>query len=436
MSADGRDTTQVTRGRDDQYWSPEWTPDGRYIVVTKVGGTPTGKLWLFHVDGGSGIPLIREPAGLVTLGAALTPGRPLHLVRPAPGGLAVQRDPSPDPARDVRPRDRPDHADVGSVRLGVPPRDLARWQVPGLRHPPRRRDRASWCATSPRATSGGSPIRCSATTRKPRPTSISCPGYSFTPDGRALVMSYGGEIWRVPTDGGAAARIAFTADVDVAVGPRSALRVPGRRLADAGGEADPRSGAFARWTPARVLRAQSHLGPRPGRFDAAAADVARRRRVLSRPGRPTASGSRTCPGAKRAGTSGRPGATGAGSRCASPASPPPTMKRRGRPMAGGSWRSGPIRASSARPCSASAAGSPPDSSGCRPMAARSSVIAPSGGRSQPHFTTDTTRIFAYSGGDGLVSFRWDGSRSAQSSQGHRSTAAGRHRQPAARVGGV
>ena len=45
----------------------------RYIVVTKIGGTPTGKLWLFHVDGGSGIPLIREPQALVTLGAALTP---------------------------------------------------------------------------------------------------------------------------------------------------------------------------------------------------------------------------------------------------------------------------------------------------------------------------------------------------------------------------
>ena len=26
------------------------------------------------------------------------------------------------------------------------------------------------------------------------------PGYSFTPDSRAVVISYGGEIWRVPVD--------------------------------------------------------------------------------------------------------------------------------------------------------------------------------------------------------------------------------------------
>ena len=33
------------------------------------------------------------------------------------------------------------------------------------------------------------------------------PGYDFTPDSRAIVISYGGEIWRVPVDGSAATRI-------------------------------------------------------------------------------------------------------------------------------------------------------------------------------------------------------------------------------------
>ena len=27
------------------------------------------------------------------------------------------------------------------------------------------------------------------------------PGYAFTPDSKAIVISYGGEIWRVPVDG-------------------------------------------------------------------------------------------------------------------------------------------------------------------------------------------------------------------------------------------
>src|SRR5690606_34881168 len=36
------------------------------------------------------------------------------------------------------------------------------------------------------------------------------------------------------------------------------------------------------------------------------------------------------------------------------------------------------------------------------------TIAPAGGRSSPHFTSDPERIYAYSSSDGLVSFRWDG----------------------------
>jgi dipeptidyl aminopeptidase/acylaminoacyl peptidase len=45
------------------------------------------------------------------------------------------------------------------------------------------------------------------------------PGYSFTPDSRAIVISYGGEIWRVPADGSAPTRIPFEAEVQADVGP-------------------------------------------------------------------------------------------------------------------------------------------------------------------------------------------------------------------------
>src|SRR5690606_12032542 len=45
------------------------------------------------------------------------------------------------------------------------------------------------------------------------------PGYSFTPDSRAVVVSYDGRFWRVPIEGGTPVDIPFTADRDVAVGP-------------------------------------------------------------------------------------------------------------------------------------------------------------------------------------------------------------------------
>jgi hypothetical protein len=45
------------------------------------------------------------------------------------------------------------------------------------------------------------------------------PGYSFTPDGGAVVVSYGGEIWRVPVAGGPAVKIPLSVDANIAVGP-------------------------------------------------------------------------------------------------------------------------------------------------------------------------------------------------------------------------
>ena len=71
----------------------------------------------------------------------------------------------------------------------------------------------------PRARNAGLPIQFSETTRKPIPRSDALPGYSFTPDSRAVVISYGGEIWRVPVDGSAATKIPFTVTADIALAP-------------------------------------------------------------------------------------------------------------------------------------------------------------------------------------------------------------------------
>jgi len=68
MSLDRADTTQITRGNDNDYLSPEWTPDGDYIVAAR--GSRNLKLWMFHVEGGSGTALISEPANLHLTGPA------------------------------------------------------------------------------------------------------------------------------------------------------------------------------------------------------------------------------------------------------------------------------------------------------------------------------------------------------------------------------
>jgi Tol biopolymer transport system component len=73
MSLDKRDTTQLTKGNDNLYVSPIWTPDGKYVIASKSGGLGgAAKLWMYHIDGGNGVALL-SGAGpqLKAVGAAI-----------------------------------------------------------------------------------------------------------------------------------------------------------------------------------------------------------------------------------------------------------------------------------------------------------------------------------------------------------------------------
>src|SRR5690606_40684628 len=65
IDAAGGEPYQLTTGKDATYLSPEWTPDGNYIVVPKamaIGGNE--KLWLYHVKGGRGLEMVGGPPAL------------------------------------------------------------------------------------------------------------------------------------------------------------------------------------------------------------------------------------------------------------------------------------------------------------------------------------------------------------------------------------
>src|SRR6185295_12074519 len=52
------------------------------------------------------------------------------------------------------------------------------------------------------------------------------PAMVFSPDSKALFVSYGGKIHRVPIDGSAITEIPFTADLDLDLGPQLAFKYP------------------------------------------------------------------------------------------------------------------------------------------------------------------------------------------------------------------
>ncbi|MDQ1411399.1 MAG: hypothetical protein QOJ41_3134 [Acidobacteriaceae bacterium] len=58
---DGSGVKQVSKNTADGFTSPAWTPDGKYIVASKMPfGIGANELWMFHVDGGTGVQITKS----------------------------------------------------------------------------------------------------------------------------------------------------------------------------------------------------------------------------------------------------------------------------------------------------------------------------------------------------------------------------------------
>ncbi|HEY8469907.1 MAG TPA: hypothetical protein VIL18_09700, partial [Longimicrobiales bacterium] len=219
MSLDLIDTIQVTQGNGNLYISPEWMPDGELIVVSRSSGLGgAAKLEFRHVDARGVLPVIRTPANLKTLGAAPSPdgryiwyaGRsgdwqynalfPQYQLYRYDRETGVSTLMTNRYGSAFRPAISPDgrwlvYGTREGAETGLRIRDLSTGEERWLAYPVQRDDMES---------------------RAPLDV---LPGYSFTPDSRAIVVSYGGEIWRVPIDGGPATKIPFEVDVELDIGP-------------------------------------------------------------------------------------------------------------------------------------------------------------------------------------------------------------------------
>lgn len=220
------DTSALTESKTTRFESPEWAPDGNYVVVSKSEGRfgPT-KLWLLHVDGGSGTALIKEPENLRTLGAAFTPdGRYIwfaqrtgvwqyNAIFPQYQLAVYDRETGETYTRTsrygsaFRPTLSPDgrwlvYGTRFEAETGLRLRDLTTGEERWLAYPVQRDDQESIASRDV------------------------LPGMSFTPDGAEVVVSYGGKIWRLPVDGGEAIPVPFTVNVDLEVGPKLAFDYP------------------------------------------------------------------------------------------------------------------------------------------------------------------------------------------------------------------
>jgi Tol biopolymer transport system component/imidazolonepropionase-like amidohydrolase len=230
INADGSAPRALSKGETSLFVSPEWTPDGKYIVASKTEGVlgSAYTMWIWHVDGGSGSKLITDKGEgapgasrstvISALGAAFGPdGRYVWFTRHRGGfGYNLQF-----PLWELAIYDRvagkvyPQTDAYGSAMRPVLSPD-GHWLVYGTRFDAQTGLRLRDLRTGDERWLAWPVVRDDQESRYTRDL---MPGSSFTPDSKAFITSYGGKFRRIDVATGSSTEIPFTAQVEQQLGP-------------------------------------------------------------------------------------------------------------------------------------------------------------------------------------------------------------------------
>ena len=230
-NADGSGSRQLTAEENSGFTSPVWTSDGRYILVSCKKPhfyNSAFELWMYDVSGGSGFRVTKSKASdeappdtwQNALGAVASPDGqyvyystksgyfsddvkfPLWQVVRRNLRTGEEQGLTNNQGSAIRPVLSPDGTKlVYGTRLdsstGLRIRDLATGEDRWLKYPVEHDDQETYFASRDLL-----------------------PGYAFTPDGRELVISWGGKIRRLNIETGQDSVIPFEANVLRELGPK------------------------------------------------------------------------------------------------------------------------------------------------------------------------------------------------------------------------
>tara|TARA_R110000868_G_scaffold294140_3_gene554765 strand:- start:12340 stop:15681 length:3342 start_codon:yes stop_codon:yes gene_type:complete len=212
-----KEKKQISKGNTSEFQSPEWVPDGKYIIASKQA-TGNHKIWMYHVDGGSGTALVDEPNNLrMVEGAfgdndryiwfsrrtgswnynAALPQYQIATYDRETGDMTTQGSRYGSTFRPTLSNDGKwlVYATRLDEHTGLVLRDLKTGDERWLAYPVQHDDQES------------------------RASRDVLPGMSFTPDSKFVVTSYGGKFWKIPIDGSDAQEIPFTVNSSIEMGP-------------------------------------------------------------------------------------------------------------------------------------------------------------------------------------------------------------------------
>ncbi|MEP7380901.1 MAG: amidohydrolase family protein [Gemmatimonadota bacterium] len=234
--ADGRNPRAVTRDERRNFVSPDWTPDGDFVVVSRsmeiVNRPQDYQLFMYHRTGsGSGVQLTGRQSAAAA-GDSTAP-RPRAVF-----GIAFGHDPryawvsaaatKGYAQAQVALLDRSSGRLYGRTQeitgaMRPTPSPDGKWLVYGTR-----RDGVTGLKLV-ELSSGDERWIVPAVDRDDQEGATTrdfLPGASFTPDSKALIASFHGKLWRIEVPDGRTTEIPFSADVDVGLGPLARFDYP------------------------------------------------------------------------------------------------------------------------------------------------------------------------------------------------------------------
>lgn len=239
----GTNPRAITKDKDAQYISPTWTPDGKYIVVSRAKTGILGSTYnlvLVNKNGGTGMAITGKGAGAPSgppdplvpppfdnyLGASVAPDSRYIYASVKRGGFKYNQMLSDRWQLGVYDRNtgktyQRTNTVGGAMRPALSPD--GKWLAYASRLDNktalRLRDLASgdetWIARDIQRDDSES-----------RYTRDLMPGYAWTPDSKAIVITYGGKLWKLKVPDGSATAIPFSADIQVDMGPLVKFEYP------------------------------------------------------------------------------------------------------------------------------------------------------------------------------------------------------------------